>query len=66
MPRMPNLYNCVVCGLEVRPSDAATERKAIVWLKSTGKTISEVAEELYEYKHKFCTAKNSANDIPLF
>jgi len=66
MPRMPNLYSCSVCGLEVRPGDATTERKAIVWLKGTGKTISEVSEELFEYKHKFCTGKTSANDIPLF
>lgn len=63
---MPRLYECVICGLEVRPSDATTERKAIVWLKSTGKTISEVSEELFEYKHKFCSAKDNPNDISLF
>jgi len=66
MSRMPKLYTCSICGLEVRPSDATTERKAVVWLKGTGKTISEVCEELFEYKHKFCTGKTNPNDISLF
>lgn len=66
MPRMPRMYECAICGLEVRPNDGTTERKAVVWLKGSGKTISEVCEELFEYKHKFCNQKDNPNDISLF
>jgi hypothetical protein len=31
-----------------------SERKALVWLKAKGNTISEVIEELHEYKHSHC------------
>jgi len=39
------------------------ERKAIVWLKSKGTTISRVVEELHDYKHTFCSDKDSVESI---
>lgn len=58
--KMPPLFICKVCGLPVRPQDDVSERKAIVWLKSKGTTISQVIEELHEYKHSVC--KDDKND----
>lgn len=44
------------------------ERKAIVWLKSKGTSISRVIEELHDYKHIGCNDKNQVEHIqdPLF
>lgn len=38
----------------MRPQDMVCERKALVWLRAKGTTISEVIEELHEYKHSHC------------
>lgn len=63
---LPPLFTCIVCGLSLRPGDSTVERKTIVWLKSNGKTVNKVVEELHEYKHEFCTTKPPRGDIPLF
>ena len=59
--RLPELFNCVVCGLPIRPKDGIAERKAIVWLKSSGISISRVVEELHEYKHSMCSDKDDVS-----
>lgn len=68
MRRMPALYLCKVCGLQLRPADATSVRLAKVWLKSKGTSISRVVEELHEYRHEFCDDRNLGSDIqdPLF
>jgi len=57
MSKLPPLYRCFVCGLELRPSDNTVNRLAVVWLKSKGSTISRVVEEQHVYKHEFCDDK---------
>ena len=66
MAGLPPLFTCSICGLSLRPGDNTVERKTIVWLKSNGKTVNRVVEELHEYKHEFCTPKPPSADIPLF
>ena len=68
MKRLPALFHCTVCGLPVRPQDSVTERKAVVWLKSGGMSISRVIEELHNYKHSMCDDKDELGLIqdPLF
>ena len=63
MKRLPDLFHCIVCGLPVRPQDSVSERKAVVWLKSGGASISRVIEELHDYKHTFCNDKDDLNSI---
>lgn len=41
----------------------SAERKAIVWLKSKGSTISQVVEELHEYKHSACRDEKDTGGI---
>jgi len=48
------LYTCCVCGLDIDPSGAMSERLVTVWLKSNSKTVTQVEEEMYKYKHQFC------------
>ena len=60
---LPPLFTCIVCGLTVRPNDMSAERKAIVWLKSKGSTISQVVEELHEYKHSACRDEKDTGGI---
>lgn len=66
--RLPELFNCIVCGLPIRPKDSVSERKAIVWLKASGTSISRVIEELHDYKHNMCNDKEDVSVIqdPLF
>jgi hypothetical protein len=68
MNRLPELFHCVACGLPLRPKDSISERKAIVWLKASGNSISRVVEELHEYKHSICNDKDDVSVIqdPLF
>ena len=54
---------CRVCGLPIDMKSTMVERKAIVWLKSKGTTISRVIEELHDYKHGFCNDKQSVEVI---
>lgn len=63
MASLPPLFVCSVCGLPVRPQDMISERKALVWLKAKGNTISEVIEELHEYKHAHCRHKDGSEAI---
>ncbi len=63
MASLPPLFVCCVCGLPVRPADMVSERKAIVWLKAKGTTISEVIEELHEYKHSMCKPQDDTGGI---
>jgi len=58
MRRTP-LYTCCVCGLDIDPAGALSERLVTAWLKSNSKTISSVEDELYKYKHQFCKEKAS-------
>jgi len=60
---LPPLFICKVCGLPIDQSSTMIERKAIVWLKSKGTTISRVVEELHDYKHTFCSDKDSVESI---
>lgn len=60
---MPPLFICKVCGLPIDLNSTMIERKAIVWLKSKGTTISRVVEELHDYKHNFCNDKESVEVI---
>jgi len=55
MAGMPPLYTCMSCGLELRPQDGTSVRKATVWLKSKGSTVHKVIEEEHVYKHNFCS-----------
>ena len=64
--KLPALYTCAVCGLPLRPTDSGVSRKAIVWLKSKGTTISRVIEELHEYRHEVCDDRPQSMDVPLF
>lgn len=69
MAPMPPLYRCIICGLPIRKQDNVAERKAIVWLKASGSSISEVVEELHDYKHSFCKERTGDSDgmtPPLF
>jgi hypothetical protein len=66
MTGLPPLFVCYVCGLSLRPGDNTVERKAIVWLKSGGKAINRVVEELHEYKHIHCNDRPQTMDVPLF
>jgi hypothetical protein len=66
MSGIPPLFTCYVCGLRVRPEDNGCERKAVVWLKSKGTSISRVVEELYEYKHAVCSDKDVSEQPALF
>lgn len=61
--KLPELFICKVCGLPVRPKDNVSERKAIVWLKASGNSISRVIEELHDYKHNFCDDKDDIQAI---
>ena len=54
MASLPPLFTCCVCGLPLRPQDSISERKAVVWLKAKGTPISQVIDELHEYKHNYC------------
>lgn len=63
---LPPLFTCTVCGLSLRPGDNTVERKTIVWLKSNGKTVNRVVEELHEYKHEFCNDKPVPGTLSLF
>lgn len=63
---LPPLFTCSICGLSLRPGDNTVERKTIVWLKSNGKTVNKIVEELHEYKHEFCNPKPPRGDVPLF
>jgi hypothetical protein len=60
---LPSLFTCKVCGLPIDLSSSYVERKAIVWLKSRGTTISRVIEELHDYKHSVCSDKDSIDAI---
>lgn len=60
---LPSLFTCKVCGLPIDLSSTMVERKAVVWLKSRGTTISRVIEELHDYKHSICSDKNSIDAI---
>lgn len=63
MSRLPPLFKCHVCGLELRPGDNTVSRMAVVWLKSKGTTISRVIEEKHIYKHEFCDDKGLDGSI---
>ena len=63
MSRLPPLFKCHVCGLELRPEHNMVNRMAVVWLKSKGPTISRVIEEKHIYKHEFCDDKNLNGSI---
>lgn len=41
----------------------SVERKAIVWLKAKGSTISKVVEEFHEYKHSSCRDERDTGGI---
>lgn len=61
--QLPSLFTCKVCGLPIDLSSSMVERKAIVWLKSKGTTISRVIEELHDYKHTICSDKEGVEVI---
>jgi hypothetical protein len=63
---LPPLYTCSVCNAEINPSSANSLRIATVWLKSSGKTVHEIVEELYIYRHNFCSEKPDAQQDSLF
>ena len=54
---MYSLFKCVVCGLSNDPTSSNSERLGVVWLKSNGRTVNRVVEELHSYKHDFCDDK---------
>jgi hypothetical protein len=56
-------FKCVVCGLPVDPSNNNVERLGVVWLKSNGKTVNRVVEELHSYKHDFCNDKGMTDYV---
>lgn len=58
-----SLFKCVVCGLPVDPSNNNVERLGVVWLKSNGKTVNRVVEELHSYKHDFCNDKGMTDYV---
>jgi len=62
------MFNCVVCGFPIDPKSANAERLGVVWLRSSGKTITRVVEELHSYKHEFCDDKGMTDYVqdPLF
>ena len=52
--------------MSLRPGDNTVERKATVWLKGNGKTVNRVIEEMYEYKHVFCSEVKMPENNSLF
>jgi len=60
---LPPLYKCKVCGLPIDLTNTTIERKAVVWLKAKGTSISRVIEELHDYKHSVCCDKESIESI---
>ena len=63
---LPSMFTCKGCGLSLRPGDNTVERKATVWLKGNGKTVNRVVEEMYEYKHVFCSEIKMPENNSLF
>jgi hypothetical protein len=60
---LPPLFVCKVCGLPIDQNSVGVERKAVVWLKSKGTSVSRVVEELHDYKHTFCSDKMNIDFI---
>jgi len=60
---LPPLYKCKVCGLPIDLNNTTIERKAVVWLKAKGTSISRVIEELHDYKHSVCCDKENIESI---
>jgi hypothetical protein len=63
---MPPLFTCFVCGYEVNPSQANVLRLSLVWLKGGGKTVAKVEDELYKYRHDFCSGEIDDSQGSLF
>ena len=63
---LPPLHTCSVCGMEINPSSGNSLRIATVWLKGSGKTVQDIVEELYIYRHNFCSEKPNAQQDSLF
>lgn len=63
---LPSLYSCYVCNNPVNVSSSSVYRKAVVWLKGSGKTVGQVDEELYVYRHEFCSETTAPKQDSLF
>lgn len=59
---MPPLYTCELCNHPIDPSHGVSLRLASVWLKSNGKTVHTVEDELYRYRHTFCRPDEGKQD----
>jgi hypothetical protein len=63
---MPPLFTCFVCGYEVNPSQSNVVRLAMVWLRGGGKTVTKIEDELYKYRHDFCSGASDFDQASLF
>lgn len=63
---LPPLFTCVVCGLSVDPKSQGVIRQAVVWMKGTSRTVYEVVNEDYRYRHVVCTSKADLDQMELF
>ncbi len=51
-------YHCVVCGLPVHIDGVVSRRLATVWLKGKTHIVDKIEDELHQYRHEFCEAKD--------
>lgn len=63
---LPPLFTCVVCGYGIDPKSQGVIRQAVVWLKGTSRTVHEVVNEDYRYRHIVCTTKNDLQQLEMF
>lgn len=62
MAGLPPLYSCIVCNQPIDTGSSLTLRTATVWLKGSGKTVYEVIEERWIYRHEFCRLDQATQD----
>lgn len=63
---LPSLYSCYICGNTVSITSSSVYRKAVVWLKGNGKTVGSIEEEMYVYRHEFCSETTAPKQDSLF
>lgn len=63
---LPPLFTCELCSLEIDPKSGNSIRLAKVWLKSNGRTVAEIEDEMYRYRHSFCKDESGHKQESLF